>query len=106
MLLLFNTYSILEAKQHDLQLTDGGAVEVQLQLELRKCVGDDFPICHADKVSQTDHEGGDVLRLQLHFLRALGMTGCGDGGRSHKNRGSSLHDVVDLAVSDSIHLPV
>ncbi len=66
-----NTYSILEAKQHDLQLTDGRAVKVQLQLQLRQRVGDDLPVRHANKFSQTDHEGGDVLRLQLHFLRAL-----------------------------------
>lgn len=73
-LLWFNTYSVLEAEQHDLQLTDGGAVKVQLQLELRQRVGDDFPVSHADEVSQTDHEGGDVLRLQPYFLRALEMT--------------------------------
>ena len=66
-----HTHSILEAKQHDLQLTDGGAFEVQLQLELRQRAGDDFPVCHANKVGQTDHEGGNVLRLQLHCLRAL-----------------------------------
>lgn len=68
---VFNTHSILEAKQHDLQLADGRAVEVQLQLELRQRVGDDFPVCHANKISQTDHKGGDVLRIQLHFLGAL-----------------------------------
>lgn len=58
-----STYSVLEAEQHDLQLTDGGAVKVQLQLELRQGVGDDFPVCHANKVSQTHDEGGDVLRF-------------------------------------------
>ena len=70
-----NTYSILEAKQQDLQLTDGGTVEVQLQLELRQRVGDDLPVRHANKVGQADHEGGDVLMLQLHFFRALEVTG-------------------------------
>lgn len=66
-----HTHCILEAEQHDLQLTDGGAFEVQLQLELRQRAGDDFPVCHANKVGQTDHEGGNVLRLQLHCLRTL-----------------------------------
>lgn len=74
---VFNTHSILEAKQHDLQLTDGGAVKVQLQLELRQRVGDDFPVRHANEVGQADHKGGDVLRLQLHFLRALEVRGRG-----------------------------
>ena len=66
-----NTHGILEAKQQDLQLADGCAVEVQLQLELRERVGNDFPVCHANKISQTDHKGGDVLTTQLHFLGAL-----------------------------------
>lgn len=89
-----HTHSILEAEQHDLQLTDGGALKVQLQLELRQRAGDDFPVCHANKVGQTDHEGGDVLRLQLHRLRALqvretdAMTGKAEVHTEHE--GSSI----------------
>lgn len=65
---LCDTYSVLEAEQNNLQLADGGAVEVQLQLQLRQRVGNDFPVSHADEVSKADDELGDVLRLQLHLL--------------------------------------
>jgi len=68
---MVNTYSILEAEQHDLQLTDGGAVKVQLQLELRQGVSDDLPVGHAHEIGQTHNQGGDVLRFQFHLLRAL-----------------------------------
>lgn len=68
---VLNTHSILESKQHDLQLADGGAVKVQLQLELRQRAGDDLPVRHANEIGQTGHESGDVLRLQLHLLSAL-----------------------------------
>lgn len=67
----WGTYSILEAKQHNLQLADSSAVKVELQLEPRQCVGDDLPVCHANKVSQADYEGGDVLDLQPCLLGAL-----------------------------------
>ena len=70
-LTLGDTHSVLEPEQHHLQLADGGAVEVQLQLELRQRVGDDLPVRHANEVGQADHQGGDVLRLQLHPLGAL-----------------------------------
>lgn len=74
----FNTHSVLESKQHNLQLADGGAVKVQLQLELRQCGGDDLPVRHANKISQTDHKSGDVLRPQLHLLSALAVVGEAD----------------------------
>lgn len=88
---VFNTHSILESKQHDLQLADGSAVKVQLQLELRQRAGDDFPVRHANELGQTDHEGGDVLRLQLRFLGALEVSGKGwthDGaGKARRTTG-------------------
>lgn len=71
MVLCLNTHSILESKQHNLELADGSAVKVQLQLELRQRAGDDLSVRHANKIGQTDHESGDVLRLQFHFLGAL-----------------------------------
>lgn len=63
-----DTHSVLEAKQHHLQLADGRAVEVQLQLELRQRAGDDLPVGHAHELGQADHQGGDVLPLQPGFL--------------------------------------
>lgn len=81
-----NTHSILESKQHHLELADGGAVKVQLQLELRQRAGDDLPVRHAHEISQADHQGGDVLRLQLHLLGAL--AGEGEGGEGHTVRRS------------------
>ena len=74
---MFDTYSILEAKQKDLQLTDGGAVEVQLQLELGQRVGDDLPVGHANKVGQTDHQSRDMLTLFTDS--ALHSIHCGQG---------------------------
>lgn len=74
-----NTHSILETKQHNLELADGGAVKVQLQLELGERAGDDLPVRHAHEISQTDHQSGDVLRLQLHLLGALAGEGRADG---------------------------
>lgn len=70
-----DTHSVLETEQHHLQLTDGGAVEVQLQLELRQRAGDDFSVGHAHELGQADHQGGDVLRLQPGLLRALQVRG-------------------------------
>lgn len=69
--LCWQTYSILEAEERHLQLTDGGAVEVQVQLQHGQGVSDNLPVRHANKVSQTGHQGGDVLRFQLQLLTAL-----------------------------------
>lgn len=83
-----NTHSILESKQHNLQLADGGAVKVQLQLELGQRAGDDLPVRHANEISQTDHKSGDVLRLQLHLLGALVVMGVGEADGETKPVGS------------------
>lgn len=72
---VFDTHSILETEQHHLQLADGGAVKVQLQLQLRQRAGNDLPVGHAHELGQAHHQGGDVLRLQPGFLWALQARG-------------------------------
>lgn len=99
MIFCLNTHSILESKQHNLQLADGGAVKVQLQLELRQRAGDDLPVRHADEISQTDHESGDVLRLQLHLLGAL-VAGVVVAGRGRQTVRQSLVVVREQMVGD------
>lgn len=69
--LWLDAHRILEAEERHLQLADSCAVEVELQFELREGAGDDFPVCHPHKISQTCHQCGDMLMLQFGLLRAL-----------------------------------
>lgn len=65
------TYRILEAKKHHLELANGCAIKVQFQFQLGEGGSDDFAVGHSDEVAQADHQGGDVLPAEFGFFCSL-----------------------------------
>lgn len=62
---------VLEAKEHQLYLVDGGGVEVQVQLELGDGGCHDAPLWGMDEVSKDADDLLNVLDRQLELLTAL-----------------------------------
>lgn len=62
---------VLEAKEHQLDLIDGGGVEVQVQLELGDGGRHDPPLWGMDEVSKDADDLLDVVDRQLELLTAL-----------------------------------
>ena len=66
-----NTDRVLEAKEHQLYLVDGGGVEVQIQFELGDGVRHDAPLRGMDEVSKDADDLLDVFDRQLELLTSL-----------------------------------
>ena len=67
----YHTYSILETKEHHLDLTDPVAVEVQLQLQLGQGGGYDLPVRGPHKFSEACDQSCDVFPFQFRFFSPL-----------------------------------
>ena len=65
------TYRVLEAKQHQLYLVDGGGVEVKVQLELGDGGCHDAALWRVDEVSQDADDLLDVVHGKLELFTAL-----------------------------------
>ena len=60
-------YRVLEAKEHQLDLVDGGGVEVQVQLELGDGGRHDTPLWGMDEVSKDAYDPLYVFHGQLPY---------------------------------------
>lgn len=65
------TDRVLEAKEHQLDLVDGGGIKVQIQLEFGDGGRHDSPLGGMDEVSKDADDLLDVFDRQLQLLAAL-----------------------------------
>lgn len=61
----------MKTEEHHLDLANAVAVEVEFQLQLGQCGGDDFSVCGSHKFSEACDEGGDMFPFEFRFFGPL-----------------------------------